>query len=76
LTGNAKRSSGIVETSIEQIRGTDWIKFTPKEPSPSGEYGIMYMPQGQNLFATTVFDFAIDLRAPENTNPIMPKSDQ
>lgn len=76
VTGNARRSSGVIETSIERISDSGWLKLTPKEPLQPGEYGILSMPRGQNLFSTTVFDFAIDPAAPENPNAIAPQRPQ
>jgi hypothetical protein len=74
VTGKAARSNGVVETSLERVAGTDWLKMTPKEPLADGEYGLMRLPKGQNLFATSVFDFAMDATAPATANAITPQS--
>jgi hypothetical protein len=72
LTGNAARNSQIVSFKIERLGDTDWQKITPKEPLAPGEYALMPMPRGQNLFPTAVFDFAVDPKAPANANAILP----
>jgi hypothetical protein len=72
ITGNAARNSQIVSFKIERLGDTDWQKITPKEPLSPGEYALMPMPRGQNLFPTTVFDFAVDPKAPANANAILP----
>ena len=70
VTGHASRSDSVVDTTAEQIPGSDWYKLTPKEPLPSGEYGWMTLPDRQNTFGTVLYDFAIDAAAPENSGAL------
>lgn len=70
ITGKAARSNQIVAATIQQLGNTDWQIVTPNEPLPPGEYALMCMPRGQNLFSARVFDFAIDPKAPANANAI------
>jgi hypothetical protein len=72
ITGKAARSNQTVAATIQQLGNTDWQRITPNEPLLPGEYAIVCMPRGQNLFAGRVFDFAIDPKAPANANAIMP----
>jgi hypothetical protein len=70
VTGHASRSESIVDTVEEPIPGGAWYKIRPKEPLPPGEYGWMSLPNGQNTFGTVVYDFAIDIAAPENAGAL------
>jgi hypothetical protein len=72
ITLKAARSNQIVAATIQQLGNTDWQKVTPNEPLPPGEYALVCMPVGQNLFSGRVFDFAIDPKAPANANVITP----
>jgi hypothetical protein len=72
ITLKASRSSQIVPATIQQLGNTDWQKITPDEPLAPGEYALVCMPRGQNLFSGRVFDFAIDPKAPANANAITP----
>lgn len=67
VTGKASRSEALVEVNREQVAGTAWQKITPRQPLAPGEYGLVALPKGQALFATRVFDFAIDPKAPRNS---------
>jgi hypothetical protein len=75
ITAKATRSENMIEVMTEKIPGTNWYKMTPKEPLPAGEYGLMLVPKGQNLFGSVVYDFAIDPTAPENKDFIKTDSD-
>ena len=72
ITGKAARSVQTIALTVEKLGNTDWRKITPTEPLPPGEYVLMCMPRGPNLFPTSVFDFAIDPNAPvsQNVNPL------
>lgn len=65
ITSKAVRSEEIIDVVTEQLPGTNWSKIKPREPLPAGEYGLMKLPKGQNLFGSVVYDFAIDPAAPE-----------
>jgi hypothetical protein len=72
VTGKADRSNQTIGLTIEKLGTTDWQKLTPSEPLQPGEYVLMCMPRGQNLFPTRAFDFAIDPKAPASSNAILP----
>jgi hypothetical protein len=66
LTGNAKRSDSQVDVTVEKL-SDGWVKMTPKEPLPVGEYALEPIPRGANTFSTVVFDFTLDPNAPNST---------
>ncbi|QNI34379.1 hypothetical protein H7849_11065 [Alloacidobacterium dinghuense] len=72
ITGKAARNSQALVIKTEKVGGTDWQKITASEPLAPGEYALMCLPRGQNLFPTRVFDFAIDPKAPANSKAVMP----
>ena len=72
ITGKAERSNQTVVLAMEKIGNTNWQRIAPKEPLVPGEYALMCMPRGHDLFPTRVFDFAIDPTAPASTNAIVP----
>ena len=69
MTGKATRNNQTVAIAIEKVGNTDWQKITPKDALLPGEYALMFMPRGQDLFPTTVFDFAIEAKGA--ANPMM-----
>lgn len=72
ITGKAARNNQTIAINIEKLGNTDWQKITPKEPLPPGEYVLMGMPRGANLFPARVFDFAIDPQAPASETTSTP----
>lgn len=66
ITGHAARNNQSVQVNIKRVGKTDWQKITPVQPLEPGEYALVPMPRGQNLFPSSVFDFAIDPKAPAN----------
>lgn len=65
ITTKAARSQDTIDVITERLPGTNWWNIKPKQPLPPGEYGLMQLPKGQYLFGSVVYDFAIDLTAPE-----------
>jgi len=76
ITAHAARNEETVAFSIEKVGNTDWRRITPNEPLPPGEYALMCMPRGQNLIPTRVFDFAVDPKAPANSDIVTPTTDK
>ena len=64
LLGSMKEQRNVVPTTAESI-GTDWVKITPQQPLPPGEYALVEMltPKQMNLY---VWDFSVDPNAPAN----------
>ncbi|CAN5582348.1 hypothetical protein BH10ACI4_BH10ACI4_08580 [soil metagenome] len=59
LTGNARRSDGVVDTTLETLPG-GWLKLTPKTALEPGEYAVTPILKNQNTFSTVVYDFTLD----------------
>jgi hypothetical protein len=63
LTGNAKRRDLQVDISIEKL-ADGWLRIVPKAPLAPGEYALQPVPKAANTYSTVVFDFTIDVNAP------------
>jgi hypothetical protein len=73
--GNATQSEDIVPTKVEFLPGKHWMKLTPKEPLPIGEYALMEILQ-PGVINLDVWDFGVSPNAPENKHPITPVKDR
>ena len=72
--GNATQSEDIVPTKAEILTGKHWMKLTPKEPLPIGEYALMEI-LAPGVINLDVWDFGVSPNAPENKHPITPVKD-
>lgn len=67
--GKIAQDQKLVKTTITTING-GWLKLTPSETLPPGEYAVIEMSEkAMNLY---VWDFGVDPRAPANANPYKP----
>ncbi|HEY1500628.1 MAG TPA: hypothetical protein VGF88_13690 [Acidobacteriaceae bacterium] len=73
--GNAIQSEDIVPTKVEFLPGKHWMKLTPKEPLPIGEYALMEILQ-PGVINLDVWDFGVSPNAPENKHPLTPVKDR
>jgi hypothetical protein len=73
--GNATQSEDIVPTKAEILPGKHWMKLTPKDPLPIGEYALMEILQ-PGVINLDVWDFGVSPNAPENKHSITPVKDQ
>jgi hypothetical protein len=73
--GNATQSEDIVPTKAEILTGKHWMKLTPKEPLPIGEYALMEI-LAPGVINLDVWDFGVSPNAPENKHPITPVKDE
>jgi hypothetical protein len=73
--GNATQSEDIVPTKAEILTGKHWMKLTPKEPLPIGEYALMEI-LAHGVINLDVWDFGVSPNAPENKHPITPVKDE
>jgi len=73
--GNATQSEDIIPTKAEILTGKHWMKLTPKEPLPIGEYALMEI-LAPGVINLDVWDFGVSPNAPENKHPITPVKDQ
>jgi hypothetical protein len=64
LTGRVSQHGNWIAVRQEPVSG-GWVKLTPAQPLPPGEYAIVEMlnPKEMNLF---VWDFGVDPSAPRN----------
>jgi len=73
--GDAVQSADIIPTKAEILTGKHWMKLTPKEPLPIGEYALMEIIQ-PGVINLDVWDFGVSPNAPENKHPITPVREQ
>ena len=75
-TGKISQEQHLVKTTSTRV-GSGWLKLTPTEPLPAGEYALVEMTgqedvmgkQDMNLY---VWDFGVNPKAPANPNPWKP----
>ena len=74
LTGKVSQEQHLVKTTVTRLQG-GWLKITPTEPLPTGEYALVEMmgKEGMNLY---VWDFGVNSKAPANANPWKPEIKQ
>ena len=80
VIGNAKVSMGgkvteqaaFLPAKVEKLGTGQWIKLTPQQSLPPGEYAVVEMlsPQEMNLY---VWDFGVNPNAPVNPNTWQPE---
>lgn len=78
VTGKISQEQHVVKTTITRVSG-GWLKLTPTEPLPPGEYALVEMMgkegtlgnEGMNLY---VWDFGVNPKAPANANPWKPSA--
>ncbi len=57
--GQHKRTMEEIAVTKTDVPDSSWLKIGPNQPLAPGEYGIAFMPKDKQLFAATVWDFAI-----------------
>jgi len=69
--GKVKADQQFVAATVTPLTG-GWVKITPKDPLPTGEYAIAEMlgKEGMNLY---VWDFGVNPNAPANVSAVRPK---
>jgi hypothetical protein len=72
MLGKVSQSQNMIDTTTEILPGKHWMKIVPKQPLDRGEYALIEIlsPKEINL---SVWDFAIDPVAPENSNARLPR---
>jgi len=69
-TGKISQEQHFVKSTIDRVTG-GWLKLTPTEPLPPGEYAVVEMlgKEGMNIY---VWDFGVNPKAAANANPWKP----
>ncbi len=72
VTGKISQQEHVVRTTITRV-GEGWLKLTPTDPMPPGEYALVEMmgKEGMNLY---LWDFGVNPKAPANANPWKPEA--
>jgi len=67
FTGKASEVGNFIPTNVEKIGTGEWVKVTPAQDLPPGEYAVVEMlgPEEMNLY---VWDFGVNRQAPANPN--------
>jgi hypothetical protein len=71
IYGKISQKENWIKTLAQPV-GAGWVKITPAEPLPHGEYAVIeLLDKGQvNLY---VWDFGVDPNAPQNANAWTPR---
>jgi hypothetical protein len=65
FTGKTSQESNFIPANVEKVGTGEWLKVTPVQPLPVGEYAVVEMlgPEDLNLY---VWDFGVNPQAPAN----------
>jgi hypothetical protein len=75
FTGKTSEQGNFLPTNVEKIGTGEWVKVTPAQDLPPGEYAVVEMlgPEEMNLY---VWDFGVNRQAPANSNVWRPVTAQ
>ena len=71
FSGKTSQEGNFLPTNVEKVGTGEWVKVTPAQDLPPGEYAVVEMlgPDEMNLY---VWDFGINRQAPANPNTWRP----
>jgi hypothetical protein len=49
-----------VDVSTEEVANAQWMKITPSQPLPGGEYAVVRMPDNKKYYESNAYDFGVD----------------
>ena len=52
-----------VDVSTEEVANGQWMKITPRQPLPDGEYAVVRMPDNKKYYESNAYDFGIGAAA-------------
>src|SRR6516165_4311149 len=75
FTGKTSEQGNFIPTNVEKIGTGEWVKVTPAQDLPPGEYAVVEMlgPEEMNLY---VWDFGVNRQAQANPNVSRPVTAQ
>jgi hypothetical protein len=71
FTGKTSQEGNFIPTNVEKVGTGEWVKVTPAQDLPPGEYAVVEMlgPEEMNLY---VWDFGVNRQAQANPNVSRP----
>jgi hypothetical protein len=71
FTGKTSQEGNFIATNVEKVGTGEWVKVTPTQELPPGEYAVVEMlgPEEINLY---VWDFGVNRQAPANPDTWRP----
>lgn len=71
FTGKTSQEGNFLPTNVEKVGTGEWVKVTPTQELPAGEYAVVEMlgPEEINLY---VWDFGVNRQAPANPDTWRP----
>ena len=75
FTGKTSEEGNFIPTNVEKVGTGEWVKVTPAQDLPPGEYAVVEMlgPEEMNLY---VWDFGVNRQAQANPNVSRPVTAQ
>jgi hypothetical protein len=60
----------VIGIKQQRVGTTDWYRLSPRQVLTPGEYALVPLPSSPGFAEGEIFDFAIDPKAPENSDPL------
>jgi hypothetical protein len=70
------QSADVIELTQQRVAATDWYRLSPKDSLEQGEYALVPIPKTPAAELGELYDFAIDLHAPENHQVLRSEKDR